>query len=145
MKRILLALLFFTTIGQVFAQQSVARKWSDVMLNCIRKDFARPTVQARTIAHASWAMYDAFAIYDGSMEPYLIGHTVGPYTSYFAGVAVPDDVTAAQEEAISFAMYRWLTYRFQTTTPPGNWNNFMSGYINTLMTQMGKASVKEYE
>jgi hypothetical protein len=137
MKRILLFVLFIATIGHVFAQQSVARKWSDVMLNCIRKDFARPTVQARTIAHASWAMYDAFAIYDGSMEPYLIGHTVGPYTSYFSGVAVPDDVTAAQEEAISFAMYRWLTYRFQTTTPTNSWNNFMSGYINTLMTQLG--------
>lgn len=137
MKKVLLSIILAATAMQGFAQQSVARQWSEVMLNCIRKDFARPTVQARTIAHASWAMYDAYAIYDGAMEPYLIGHTVGPYTSYFAGVPIPDDVTAAQEEAISFAMYRWLTYRFQTTTPPGNWNNFMSGYINNLMNSLG--------
>jgi hypothetical protein len=137
MKKILLSFILAAASLHGFAQQSVARQWSDVMLNCIRKDFARPTVTARTIAHSSWAMYDAYAIYDGSMEPYLIGHTVGPYTSYFSGVPMPDDVQAAQEEAISFAMYRWLTYRYQTTTPSGAWNNFMSVYINTLMNSLG--------
>lgn len=140
MKKVLLSLVLAATAVQGFAQQSVARQWSEVMLNCIRKDFARPTVQARTIAHASWAMYDAYAIYDGAMEPYLIGHTVGPYTSYFSGVPIPEDVQAAQEKAISYAMYRWLTYRFQTTTPTNpvnNWQVFMSGYINTLMSNLG--------
>ena len=140
MKKVLLSLVLAATAVQGFAQQSVARQWSEVMLNCIRKDFARPTVQARTIAHASWAMYDACAIYDGAMEPYLIGHTVGPYTSYFSGVPIPEDVQAAQEKAISYAMYRWLTYRRQTTTQPNpvnNWHFFISGYIKTLMPNLG--------
>ncbi|MFM7729144.1 MAG: hypothetical protein ACKO7B_20770, partial [Flavobacteriales bacterium] len=45
----------------VFAQQSVARQWSECQLSCIRKYFAKPTVHARQLAHVSVAMYDAWA------------------------------------------------------------------------------------
>jgi len=59
------------------AQHSVARKWNEAMLQAIRKDFARPTVQARNVFHIAIAMYDAWAAYDDVAEPYLLGKTVG--------------------------------------------------------------------
>lgn len=131
---LILTVVFIAHVSS--AQQSVARQWSEVMLNCIRKDYARPTVQARTIAHCSWAMYDAWAVYDDQAEPYLLGNTVGSYTCPFNGVPVVANTQAAQEMAMSYAMYRLLTYRFQTFTPPGSWENFMSGYINNQMTAL---------
>lgn len=136
LRKLSVAVLCLLTTLNAFSQQSVARQWSEVMLNCIRKDFARPTVQARTIAHASWAMYDAFAVYDDEAEPYLLGKTVGTYTAPFNGIAPPANIQAAQEKAMSYAMYRFLTNRFQVFTPPGSWQNFMSVYLNDQMNAL---------
>ena len=48
------------------AGHSVARAWNEALLNAIRNDYARPTVHARNLFHASIAMYDAWAAFDGA-------------------------------------------------------------------------------
>lgn len=94
------------------AQQSVARKWNEVLLEGIRNDFARPTVHARNLFHASVAMYDAWAVFDEDAETYLLGKTVGEFSCSFEGITMKEDRKAAQEEAISYAAYRLLRHRF---------------------------------
>ena len=45
-----------------FNNQSIARKWMEVLLEAIRNDLARPPVHARNLFHLSSIMYDAFVI-----------------------------------------------------------------------------------
>ncbi len=52
---------------------SVAREWSEVLLQGIRNDFARPTVHARNLFHTSSAMYDAWAVYDVNSQHLFAG------------------------------------------------------------------------
>ncbi|HOY07253.1 MAG TPA: MopE-related protein [Saprospiraceae bacterium] len=107
--------LFFLSLAvlSVSAQQSVARRWNEALLNAIRKDFARPPVHARNLYHVSMAMYDAWAAFDSTADTYLLGKTVGNYTCVFEGINMPADIHAAQEEAMSYAVYRVLLQRFQ--------------------------------
>lgn len=127
----ILCILPFSTI--VSAQQSVARRWNEAMLQCIRKDFARPTIHARNIFHISASMYDAWSAYDTSATSFLLGKTVGLYTCPFNGIIQPVDRVAAQKEAVSFAAYRMIRARFQNspgaaiTLPP----------LDTLMNFFG--------
>ena len=79
---------------------SVARQWNDVLLDSIRKDFARPTVHARNLYHTSAAMWDAWAAYDEQADQVLHQEKLSA-----------KDVQAAREEAISYAMYRLLRHR----------------------------------
>lgn len=99
--------------GPGTAQHSVARQWNEMLLEAIRNDYARPTVHARNLFHTSIAMYDAWAVYDDVAETYLLGKTVDGFTCDFAGVSTPADRRAAREEAISYAAYRLLSYRFR--------------------------------
>jgi len=110
-KTIILCLLNFLAVN-LGAQHSVARKWNDVLLQAIRNDFARPTVHARNLFHASVAMYDSWAIYDPTATTYFTGQSVGDYFCSFGQVAPVSDLKAAQEEAMSYAVYRLLTHRF---------------------------------
>ena len=80
---------------------SVARQWNEELLQAIRGDFARPTVHARNLYHTSVAMWDAWAAFDRSAD--------GVIYSKFAWSA---NIQAAREEAISFAAYRLLSWRF---------------------------------
>lgn len=80
---------------------SVARQWNDVLLDSIRKDFARPTVHARNLYHTSAGMWDAWAAYDEQADQILHNEKLSA-----------KDVQAAREEAISYAMYRMLRHRF---------------------------------
>ena len=41
-------------------KNSIARVWNEVILECIRNDFARPTVHARNLFHLSAGIYDAW-------------------------------------------------------------------------------------
>ncbi len=95
-------------------RHSIARQWNDLLLESIRKDFARPTVHARNLFHTSVAMWDAWSAYDNGSCTYLLGQTVDGFTCAFDPdlLPVPSDVTAAKEEAISYAMYRILSHRF---------------------------------
>jgi hypothetical protein len=138
-KRILVvsALLFITAI-EVFAQQSVARQWSETQLNCIRKYFAKPTVHARHLAHVSVAMYDAWAVYDDEAQPYFLGQTWGEFNCPFNGIPMPadGDLLAAQEKAISYAAYRTLWNRYTIFAPGANLLTIQS-YINGQMELLG--------
>jgi hypothetical protein len=80
---------------------SVARMWNEALLDAIRRDAPAPTVHARNLFHVSAAMWDAWAVYD----PIASG--------FFVDERYPArDVTAAREEAISYAAYRVLSHRF---------------------------------
>ncbi len=107
----MLAVLFSTT--QVIAQNpSVARIWNEAQIQAIRRDFARPPIQARNLFHVSAVMYDAWAAYEPNAQTYFLGNTHDMYTFQFNGVPVPADKKAAQEEAISYAAYRMMKHRY---------------------------------
>ena len=91
---------------------SVARQWNDVLLEAVRTDFARPTVHARNLFHASVAMYDAWAVYDDVASPFLLGDTVGGFNCTLDSTISTNTPNKDREEAISFAVYRLVTHRF---------------------------------
>ena len=95
----LFLLLIF--VGSVQAQYSVGRQWNEELLGAIRADLARPTIHARNLFHTAAAMWDAWAAYDGSASPYLFNAS--------ATASIPGD---ARNEAISYAAYRLLSWRF---------------------------------
>ena len=83
---------------------SVARVWNETLLDAIRTDRPKPPVHARNLFHLSVAMWDAWAAYDPDALGYL---TTEKQTA--------DDVEAARREAISYAAFRLLQYRFPGT------------------------------
>ena len=94
---------------------SIARLWNEALLDAIRGDFARPTVHARNLFHTSVAMYDIWAIYDEVAEPYLIGNEVNGFTSELEDFILIESKEESLKRAISYAMYRLLTHRFQNS------------------------------
>jgi hypothetical protein len=143
--RVVLLMLCYAQVNDVFAQeQSVVRKWNEQLLGAISRDFARPPIHARNLFHTSAAMYDAWAAYVPSAEPYLLGRTRGVYTCPFDGVpisSVPLDVVAAQEQAISFAMYRILLQRFQNSPGFGVTLPLLNGLMDELGYDRANTSV----
>lgn len=85
---------------------NVARQWNEALLSIIRLDSPRPTVHARNLFHIGGAMYDAWAAYQATSDPYLAAES--PTTG------TPE---ADREEAISFAAYRLLVQRFENAIP----------------------------
>lgn len=122
----------FTTLSAT-AQHSVSREWNEAMLQCIRKDLARPVVHARNIFHISASMYDAWAAFDTTASTFLLGKTVGTYTCIYNGIPAPADRIAAQEEALSFAAYRMIRGRFLNS--PGAAISLPP--LDTLMISLG--------
>ena len=99
-----------------FAQEhSVARQWNEVLLEAIRKDFARPTVHARNLFHSSMMMYDIWAAYEENAETFFLGKTVDGFTCPFDGIARDMGVQTARDEAISYAMFKLLKHRFKNS------------------------------
>ena len=94
---------------------SIARLWNEALLEAIRDDFARPTVHARNLFHTSVAMYDIWAIYDNVANPYLIGNTVDGFSSNLEDFIPNENVDTSLSKAISYAMYRLLSHRFQNS------------------------------
>ena len=80
---------------------SVARLWNEQLLSAIRIDIPKPPVHARNLFHLSVAMWDAWAAYSHKAVGYVV-------TEKQRGV----HIKAARNEAISFAAYRLLQYRF---------------------------------
>ena len=116
MKHKLITLLFILLPFFLIAQEhSTARQWNEVLLEAIRKDFARPTVHARNLFHSSIMMYDIWAAYDNQAETFFLGKTVDGYTCPFDGIARNGDLDAARSEAISYAMHKLLTHRFKNS------------------------------
>ena len=84
------------------AEDSIARVWNDHLLEAIRHDFARPTVHARNLFHVSAAMWDAWAAYDSQARGFLYNHK-----------HAAADIEIARQEAISYAVYHLLVWRFR--------------------------------
>jgi len=102
-------------------RHSIARDWNEVLLFGIRRDFARPTVHARNLFHASAAMYDAWAVHDDVAVPYFLGRTQAngercdidaASLAVFSGIEDDAAREVSRETAISFAMYRLIRRRF---------------------------------
>ncbi|WP_111682988.1 FG-GAP-like repeat-containing protein [Winogradskyella tangerina] len=112
---------------------SISRLWNEALLEAIRDDFARPTVHARNLFHTSVAMYDIWAIYDNLAVPYLIGNTLNGYTSTLEDFTPSEDLETSLNKAISYAMYRLLSHRFQNS--PGV--NESQARFDLLMDRLG--------
>jgi hypothetical protein len=80
---------------------SVARRWDEALLAAIRRSVPNPPVHARNLFHVSVAMWDAWAAYDSTASGYV-----------FKEKPRASDLTAARNEAISYAAYRVLSARF---------------------------------
>ena len=89
--------------------QSVARHWNEALMDAIRIDFTAPTVHSRNLYHSSAAMFDAWAAFD----PIAEGHFFTEKQSIKG-----TNVTAARNEAISYAAYRVLHHRYALATDP---------------------------
>lgn len=112
---------------------SVARLWNEALLASISRDVARPTVHARNLWHVSAAMYDAWAAYDDTASTWLLGKTQNGYTCDFSPRLTPRDRHKAREEAISYAAYRIIQYRFRNA--PGK--VAITQIIDQLMADLG--------
>jgi len=95
------------------AQHSVARQWNELQLWSIKNDYTRPTVQARNLYHVSVAMYDAWATYDTIASTFMLGKNLHGFIAPFEGISPPKDIKRARIEAISYAAYRLLSYRYK--------------------------------
>ncbi len=102
-------------IPAIGGTQSHARIWNEMLLECIRNDYARPTVHARNLFHISAAMYDAWAAFDEEARPYFLGNTRGNLFIPFEGIPSSINPKRSQEEAISYAAYRLMKYRFRNS------------------------------
>lgn len=119
------------------ANVSVARRWNEVLLQAIRNDFARPTVHARNLFHASAAGYDAWSAYavaDGTTEvPWLLGQTRAGGACGMDTFTAPADIDAARVESLSYAIYRLIRHRFASS--PGA--NAIRRDADALMSYLG--------
>lgn len=104
------------------ADASVARRWNELLLESIRRDFGRPTVHARNLFHASLAMYDAWAAFDAVADPWLVDER-----------HPAPDPSAARTVAVSYAAYRVLVNRFSSS--PGY--AVMAPRYQALMAEFG--------
>ena len=136
----LLALAILTAVaaavqpfGKTAHAQSIAHDWNEELLEAIRGDFARPTVHARNLYHLGIVMYDAWAVYEPDAETHFLGKTLGGYTCALEPFPMPADVEAARREAISYAAYRLLRYRFrQSPSRSLTWQR-----IDSVMLSLG--------
>jgi len=111
-KFIILLFCFCIATG-AFAQHSIARELNEIVLTGIKNDFARPTIHARNLFHTSIAMYDIWAIYNDTADPYLIGNTLDGFSTTLDEFPKPSDIAAAQDEAMAFAVYRLINHRYR--------------------------------
>jgi len=114
MKKITFLIVMLVSLIPILssAQHSVARDWNEVLLDAIRKDFARPTVHARNLFHSSLIMYDSWAIFDEQAETIFLGKTFANYNAAFNGIVTPTDTDEAIQEVMSYAIFRLLNHRF---------------------------------
>ena len=85
-----------------WAQATAASRWNTLLINSIRKDFARPPVHARNLFHVSAGMWDAWRAFGGGL-PCFVDEQGSPEGMSLA---------AAREQAISVVAYRVLCSRF---------------------------------
>jgi len=124
---------FFNIPGSLNANNSVARIWNEALLEAIRLDYARPTVHARNLFHASMLMYDSWAVFDDVADTHFLGKTLKGYTCVLDSFVVPMDIQAAREETISYGVYRLLSYRFRYS--PGAEESM--AIFDSVMSELG--------
>jgi len=136
MKKLVFCLLLITFVQSqnIFAQNSIAREWNEVLLESIRSDLARPTVHARNLFHISAAMYDSWAVYDANASTYFLGQTVDGFQIPFNGIELPGNKHDAQEETLSYAVYRLLYNRFRYSN---NYNSILKLLYEDFMLNLG--------
>jgi len=125
----------------VSTEGSIARQWNELLLESIRKDFARPTVHARNLFHTSLGMWDAWAAYDELACTYLLGKTVDGFTCDYDPVPLPSDVPAARDEAMSYMAYRLLSHRFAASTNASLLQMAYDAHMDTLGYDINVTSV----
>lgn len=136
MRKIILSILLSIGLfSNAYAQYSVARRWNEVNLAAVREDLARPPVQARTLYHVALAMYDAWAIYDKKASTMFLGKQLGNFVCPFDSIptVASTDTVSSQEMALSYAAYRILKHRYNSSP---TW--YLSFYrFDTLMQNLG--------
>lgn len=100
---------------RILPDKSVARNWSEVLIEALREDAGQVAVNARNVFHFSVAVYDAWAAYDDNARPYLLGNTVNGFDCPFAPVRRIPDSEASRRITISYAAYRLLQHRFRNS------------------------------
>ncbi len=99
------------------ADVSIARRWMEVLLQSIRNDWARPTVHARNLFHASSAMYDSWLAYGDTDETtWLLGREQNDIQCDWTksdSDADEDTILENRAETLSYAVYRIIRKRFQ--------------------------------
>ncbi|MFT4661819.1 MAG: hypothetical protein ACI8XB_002100 [Patiriisocius sp.] len=123
---------------------TIARQWNDMLLESIRRDFARPTVHARNLFHTSIGMWDAWAAYEPNGCTYMLGKTVSGYTCSFNGIPAPADIDAARDEAISYMAFRLLNHRFQTSPGAGELLQAYDYHMNTILGYSTAVTSQDY-
>lgn len=96
-----IAFLLVTAAALRAQATSIARQWDEQLLAAIRLDIPKPPVHARNLFHLSVAMWDAWAAFDA--------RAVGVISTEKMSATNPTD---ARNQAVSFAAYRLLKYRF---------------------------------
>lgn len=98
---------------QILPDKSVARNWSEALIQALRRDTGRVAYNARVVFQFSVAVYDAWAAYDENARPYLLGQTVNGFNCPFNEAAIARGSEDAQRTAISYAAYSFLLHRFE--------------------------------
>ncbi len=93
---------------------STARTWNEQNLAAIRLDVPHPPAHARNLFHVSVAMWDAWAAYDAVAVGYVHNEDAVAPDPDGDGVDAAD-IAAARAEAISFAAYRVLRFRYASS------------------------------
>lgn len=89
---------------------TTARLWSDVILQSVRYDMARPTVTSRNLFHLSVLMWDVYASFSNNLKQY---HLHEKYN-----VSGSDNIKNLRSQAMSYAAYTFIKERFKNA--PGN-------------------------
>jgi len=141
---LLVCLGFVFNVNPQLQVNSVAREWSNILLDAIRSDFARPTRHARNLFHHSLIVYDAWAAFDGSKKTFLLGDTLQGYSCPFNGIVIPSNAEEAREKAISYASFRFIQQRFANSPGYNGVLNTMTNYMNDHNYDVNIVSV-DYE
>ncbi len=107
---LMLTLSFQSQLVQA-QDHTIAHDWNEILLESIRKDFARPTVHARNLYHTSALLYDIWAVYTGN-KTHFLGQNFHGYQVDFSGFPIGSDPESDMEEAMCYAMYSILNSRF---------------------------------
>lgn len=132
------AFIYFALISLqtgLVAQETIAMKWSEQLLEAIRNDFARPTVHARNLFHISAGMYDAWAVYHPENKTYFLNDSLLEYDIPFDTSVVPvfQNRDSAAAISISHVAFRLIEYRFKNSPKA----ELIEMHIRDLMDQLG--------